>query len=208
MPLVLGAAFAPRIVEVDEPRPPTLEDLRTEQLMVALAGLQDALNHMPAPVVHVDQPDLTAIVQAVTQLKGPATPEEIARAIREEIAPTPAPTMEPVLAELVEALKTLDFRLKGIGGSSGGGGVGSRVQNVDGSSLDTREAQQETRYDWQAAGASSVPLYIGSAAPGTPTTTASWRIDKYTYILGPAGDQVPSTVQTVTGAWDSRASLF
>lgn len=207
MPLELGAAFRPRIVEaVVEPAPPTIEDLHTGQLLAALAGLQDALNHMPAPVVHVAEPDLTAIVQAVTQLKGPATPEEIARAIREEIAPTPAPTVEPVLEKLVETLDRLDFRMKGLSG--GGGGGGSRVQNIDGTSLDTREAQQEIRYDWQAAGASSVPLYIGSAPPATPTTTASWRIDKYTYVTGPAGDAVPSTVQTATGAWDSRAALF
>lgn len=210
MPLELGAAFRPRTIEVypDEPVPPTIEDLRTEQLLVALANLQDALNHMPAPVVNVAEPDLTAIVNAVTALQGPATPEEIARAIREEIAPGPTPQIDETLEKLTETLERLDFRMKGLSSGGGGGGVGSRVQNVDGTALDTRDAQLTMRYEWTEVAAESVPLYIGSALPGTETSAGSWRIEKYTYTTGPVGNAVPSVVQSATGAWDNRASLF
>ena len=209
MPLQLGREYLLPVAPVEpEPSHVTIEDLRAEQLLVALSGLQDALNSMPAPVVHVAEPDLTAIVQAVTQLNGPASAQEIALAVREVIDPSPQPTVEPILLKLTEALDRLDFRLKGLSGGGGGGMVASRIENVVGTNLDTREAQIETRYDWQIGGTASVPLYIGTALPGTTTTTATWRIDKYTYITGPGGDAVPSIVRTATGAWDSRATLF
>jgi hypothetical protein len=209
MPLQLGAALARRVVEAEPERKVTVESLQSEMLLSALNRLHDALALMPAPVVHVDQPDLSDIVTAVTQLNGPATPEEIARAIKAELAGGEQPAVEPVLAKLVEALDRLDFRLKGIGSmSGGGGGVGSYVQNSQGTSLDTQLAQLDTRYEWQIQGSSSVPLYVGTAQPGTATTTSAWRIDKYTYGAGPAGDHVPMTVQSANGAWDSRASLF
>lgn len=204
---ILGEGwYTPAPVE-EQVREVDIADLRAEQLLLALSSLQDALNSMPAPVVHVAEPDLSAIVQAVTQLNGPATAQEIAQAVREVIDPSPQPTIEPVLAQLTEALERLDFRMQGLSSGSGGG-VGSRVQNVDGTSLSTQDAQLDVRYEWQAGLDASVPLYVGSAPPGTATSTASWRIDKYTYITGPSGDSVPSVVQTATGAWDSRASLF
>lgn len=211
MPLELGASWLgrePAIPRGDEPRAPSLDELRAEQLLLALASLQEALNSLPAPVVNVAEPDLSAIVQAVSSLNGPASPQEIAQAIRQEIAPAPTPEIEPVLSKLTETLDRLDFRMKGLSAGSGGGGVASRVQNVDGTALSTQDAQLEIRYEWQAGIDTSVPLYIGSAPPGTSTSSASWRIDKYTYIAGPVGDSVPSVVQTATGAWDSRASLF
>ena len=56
MPLLLGGEYRLPVV-LPEPAPVTIEDLRAEQLLIALSGLQDALNHMPAPVVHVAAAD-------------------------------------------------------------------------------------------------------------------------------------------------------
>jgi hypothetical protein len=210
MPLELGGAFVPRIVlPPPEPEPPNVENLRTEQIVAALSALREALTQMPPPVVNVAEPDLSAIVTAVTGLKGGATADEIAEAIVGQIGGDTRQPIEPVLEKLIEALKQLDFRLKGIAGTGGGGGgVGSHVVNKDGTALDTREAQSDSRFEWQSVASQSVPFYIGRAAPGTATTATTWRIDRYTYITGPAGDAVPSVVQSVTGAWDSRATLF
>lgn len=122
MPLELGAAFAPiRREEPEQPRQVDVESLRAEQLLSALAALHEALSNMPAPVVNVAEPDLSAIVQAVTQLNGPASPEDIAAAIKAELDPSPQPTVEPVLRDLTAALEKLDFRLKGL--NTGGGGT-------------------------------------------------------------------------------------
>ena len=85
MPLQLGAAFAPRVVvEVEEPRHEvTVESLQSEMLLSALLDLRAALAEMPAPVVHVDQPDLTGIVglvvEAVTDSKFPLVEPECER---------------------------------------------------------------------------------------------------------------------------------
>lgn len=87
------------------------------------------------------------------------------------------------------------------------GRVVNGLQPVEGT-VDVKEAPLEVRYDWQLAADQSVPLYIGTAATGTATSSPTWRIDKYTYITGPGGDPVPSRVQNATGAWDNRASLF
>jgi len=211
MPLQLGAAFAPRVVveHVEHPQI-TIESLRAEQLLTAIGALREALATMPAPVVNVAEPDLTAIVQAVTQIKGPATADEIAAAVAQQITPGGEPEMEGVLTELVAALKTLDFRLKGIGSSStGGGGLATRIQNVADTSLDTREAALDSRYEWQDVSGTAKPLYVGQATPGTATSSALWAVQKYTWVAAPVGtDPVPSQILTRVGAWDSRITLF
>ncbi len=209
MPIQLGAAFTPRVIVEEPVHEVSVESLQSEMLLSALLDLRSALDAMPTPVVHVDQPDLSAIVTAVNGIKGPADAEQIAKAIKAELLPGERPHVDTVLEELTEALKRLDFRLKGIGsGGGGGGGVTSRIQNEPNTSLETREAAQDARYEWQGSAGASVPLYIGTAPPGTATSAAAWKVDKYTYIAGPAGDAVPSIVQTAVGAWDNRATLF
>jgi hypothetical protein len=123
MPLELGTAFRPRPtvdVQPSEPAPPSAEDLRTEQVLAALGELRVALSSMPAPVVQVAEPDLSAIVTAVTNLKGSGSPDEIAEAVVQQIGGDTRQPLEPILERLAEALTTLDFRLKGLG--TGGGG--------------------------------------------------------------------------------------
>ncbi len=139
MPLELGAVFTPRPAVVAEPEPPkvTVEDLRAEQLLTAIGALREALVEMPTPVVNVAEPDLTAIVQAVTQLKGPATADEIAAAVVSQITPGGEPGMESVLGEVVAALKKLDFRMQG-GGLGSNSGAGVFAGSVDISDRDDR----------------------------------------------------------------------
>lgn len=207
--MILGheVQWHPVVVEDDTEREVSLDDLRYEHLMATVDALRTALIEMPAPVVNVSEPDLSAVVNAVNGLRPGATAEEIGEAIVTRLGGVERPQVDETLAKLTEALERLDFRLKGIGSSSGGGGV-SEIRNAPSTSLDTRDAQLEMQYEWTLSGSESVPLYIGSASPGTTTAQAAWRIEKYTYIAGPAGDAVPSLVQTATGAWADRASLF
>lgn len=65
----------------------------------------------------------------------------------------------------------------------------------------------DQRFEWQNVGAEDKPLYIGVAVHGT-LTSATWVIQKYTFALGPAGTYVPSMIETATGPWDDRATLF
>lgn len=115
-PVSLGA-FAPvkaPIVEVvqEEPR----ED-RLAELLVALQSLTS-----PAPpALIIEPPDLTDIVTAVTSLKPGPTAAEIAAAIADVIRPGPVQDVAP-LREVAEALRNLDFRMKGMGTQAYGGG--------------------------------------------------------------------------------------
>ena len=211
MPVELGAAFRPRIIEVLPIEPQyTVEDLRAEQLLTALRQLESALHHMPQPQIHVAEPDLSAIVTAVTSLKGPATADEIAAAVVSQIGGDTQRPIEPVLEELTAALKTLDFRLKGIGSTGGGGGssVQTNLVSYSGRSIATSDLEVDTRFEWQSVAATSVPLYSGTATPGTASSAGDWKVEKFTYITGPAGDAVPSLIQTKFGVWDNRAALF
>lgn len=80
---------------------------------------------LPAPQVTVAAPDLTDIVNAVTNLNGTGpTAHDIAAAIRDVIAPPPpgAPEGGEVLGRLAKSLENLDHRLKGMGTQAYGGG--------------------------------------------------------------------------------------
>lgn len=83
------------------------------------------------------------------------------------------------------------------------------VDQGDGSgAISTSDRLTDTRYDWQLSGSTSVPLYVGTAPPGSATSAPVWRIEKYTFITGPGGEPVPSVVLAAVGAWDARASLL
>lgn len=82
---------------------------------------------IPVPVVEVPPVDLSEVVMAVQALKGPATAEDIAEALASVLRrdPEPPATTSEVMGEVVDALKRLDFRLKGGGGNMMGAGGGS-----------------------------------------------------------------------------------
>lgn len=98
-------------------------------VLAALDQLRSAITSMPAPpapIVSVAAPDLSEIVQAVTDLKGPASADEIAAALRDVLVPRDAqtdPAVGGALAEVAAALKKLDFRLQGVGTQAYGGGA-------------------------------------------------------------------------------------
>lgn len=98
-----------------------------DQLRAAIAGAPPP----PAPIITVEPPDLGEVVMAVQNLKGPATADEIAEAVARAIAPSTVedPSLAVAIAEIAEAMKLLDFRMKGMsGGQAYGGGAVSFSQ--------------------------------------------------------------------------------
>lgn len=67
----------------------------------------------------------------------------------------------------------------------------------------------DTRFEFGNISAESKPIYIGQAPPTTATSDNLWVIQKYTWTTAPTGvGTVPSQIQTRTGSWDNRATLF
>lgn len=124
--VLLGSGWPARQT-VTLPPAPSEQELLLERLIAELRG---TLGSLPAPHVTVEPQDLSDIVTAVQSLSGPAGPtaNEIALAIRDVLAPTLAaqPDSAVPMSELVETLKMLDFRMKGIGH----GGVGGTVATI------------------------------------------------------------------------------
>lgn len=167
-------------------------------------ALPPAPLELPAPSVHIDPPDLSEIVTAVTSLNGTGpTALEIAEAIREVLVPSAVP--EPsVNAEMVEAMKEVAWRLKGVGAQAYGGGAvtfapGAADQFA--TAIGRGTTDYETRLDFVDR-IDNQPVYVGRATNGT-ATTASWQVEKVTYD----GDDRPVRKQVLTGAWDDRATL-
>lgn len=87
--------------------------------------------------------------------------------------------------------------------------AGGGVDQGDGSvAVSTADHLTDTRYEWQLSGTASVPLYVGTAPPGSATSAAVWRIERYTFIAGPGGEPVPSVILAAVGAWDDRTTLL
>lgn len=66
---------------------------------------------------------------------------------------------------------------------------------------------ESSLYEWQALGTTNYPLYIGTAPAGTLAGSPTWKIQRFTYVAGPAGDYVISSISTAIGSWANRASL-
>lgn len=162
--------------------------------------LTSSVRDMPAPVVHV--------APAAVHVAAAALPAPLDLSMLRHDA---TPVVEG-LGRLQKTIEDLASGMRAIAGSSspasGSSYVTAEILNKPNVELAVADAAKDTRYEWQSVAASSVPLYSGTAQPGTATSAATWRVQKYTYITGPAGDAVPSLIQTATGAWDSRASLF
>jgi hypothetical protein len=87
-------------------------------------ALPPAPLELPAPQVTVTAPDLTDIVTAVQSLHGTGpTPEDIARAIADVLAPARSDDGGEALRAVAEGLKLLDHRLQGMGRQAYGGGA-------------------------------------------------------------------------------------
>ncbi len=119
MPVPLRMEVKAREIQVPLPPIPEPEPDRLHEVL-------EALRSLPAPSVVVGPPDLSAIVTAVTSLKPGPTAAEIAAAIADVLRPSPVgEDSTPALREVAEALRTLDFRMKGIGRQAYGGGAAS-----------------------------------------------------------------------------------
>src|SRR5437879_6334287 len=106
------------------PPPPPPEPVvqppdRTEEFLDALRRLTP---QVPPPIV-VEPPDLSDIVTAVTSLKPGPSAAEIAAEISDVLLPHRQDDGAPALREVAEALRTLDFRMKGMGRQAYGGGA-------------------------------------------------------------------------------------
>lgn len=69
------------------------------------------------------------------------------------------------------------------------------------------EPDQDVRFQFEAIGSENKLKYRGVAAPGTLPGAATWQIERYSWIAGPAGGNVPSMIQTRVGSWDNREGL-
>lgn len=200
MPTVLGSAFAPKpTVE------PDLDPLTDLALLTAVQGLTETVAHLrlPPPVVNLPAPQ----VRVDAPPAGP-TAAEIGAAVAKAL---PADDDGPLLLAVAGVREAVDKLAKKTTAPRFGtaGGLGGAVFETTGElRVSAQDSAKVTRYDWQVAGGVSVPLYVGTATPGTVPSAVGWRIEKYTYITGPAGDAVPSLIEAATGAWDTRASLF
>lgn len=209
MTALLGAGFRPidRSTLYPEPLPPPD---RTDEVLAALASLRVALGALPQPVVHVDPPDLSAIVTAVSGLKPGAEADDIARAITARLTPPPpmpaAEPLQPTLDAIAKALTDLDFRLQGPTAMIGGG-----ILHLDPAQLDSagnvKVAGKVTGQTMSALldyDASNRVTYIGKAPPGTAQSAATWTIAQFLYTNPRTS---PDSILYATGAWSSRLSL-
>lgn len=75
------------------------------------------------PTIVVEPPDLSDIVTAVTGLRPSVTAEEIAQALGDVLHFPEPQNANAALTEVAEALKKLEFRMKGMGTQAYGGGA-------------------------------------------------------------------------------------
>jgi hypothetical protein len=188
----------------------TVEQL-LQSIWAALRRIEDNMALPPAPLelpsvpaIHVEAPDLTDIVTAVTSLNGTGpTAEDIAEAIRNVLLPSITPPPD-ITTELTEAMKEVAWRLKGVGAQAYGGGAVSFAPGVAAQfaeAINNTTTTSEARLDYDTR-EDEQPVYVGRAAQGS-TTAQDWTIEKVTYDE----DDRPTRKQVLTGAWDDRATL-
>lgn len=104
--------------------PPPLPVVQAEKNSVPDLVLE-AINRLnfvvPAPII--EPPDLSDVVNAVLGLKPGPTAAEIAQALADVLQPVAGGDDGAPLREVAEALRTLDFRLQGMGRQAYGGGA-------------------------------------------------------------------------------------
>lgn len=215
--------IVPVTVEVYEPEPdPTLETLA--RVLDALEGLREALGGLPAPMVHVDAPNLDALLAAIANGTPPPSADAIAEAIA---ARTKEPESQQPLADAVkEAFDKLDKRLAFpvTRPASGGGSVSlandpnrqlghvtvdnvisvSPVSADEFSRIKNKEFAdtEEVRYEIPAS-LVSASIYTGVAADGTATSAAAWTVIRSYFDANgnPERERIRASV-----VWDNRTS--
>jgi len=115
IPLKMEVRERPKSVSIPS-SPKSEPDQRLDDLLQAITLLG------APPSVVVQPPDLSDIVTAVTSLKPGPTAAEIAAAIADVLQPRVGEDSGAPLQEVAEALRTLDFRLQGMGRQAYGGG--------------------------------------------------------------------------------------
>lgn len=185
-----------------------LADIRLELMQLNLY-IRDLLTvsqrELPAPVVNVAPAPVvveSAPVSAVQPLNLDGLYDRLA-----SLRGDPAGSLEQ-LQKLNKQITDLTVAIRaGMGGSygvaSGSSHVTAEVYSKAGLTVKTEEATKDSRYEWQTVNAERKPLYIGTAAPGSATSAEVWSVQKYTF----SGDDL-SLVQTRSGSWDSRTTLF
>ena len=187
--------------------------------------LRDVLSQeRQAPVVNVtgQELDLSSLTAVLNQPAQPMDLSALEACLTALVAPQRVeygPDIIGALRGLQKEFTDLGTGMRAIAGAPTGGG--GAVYLTKGSTIDvtdnpnrslglTYDAAKDQRYEFQTLGGSvSYPLYVGSADPGAVSTNQVWRVEKYTYATGPAGDPVPTVVQTLNNVrWSDRASLF
>lgn len=209
--------LVPVTVEVYEPEPdPQLVVLA--KVLDALEGLREALSGLPAPMVHVDAPNMDAILAALANGTPPPSADAIAEAIASRIH---APVDNgPALAETVkEAFDKLDKRLQfPVTRPAAGGGSVSLANDPNrqlgvvtsitnpvtlSGSVTTTAPLTEQRLDFDVR-TDGNPVYVGTADPGTLVGDPYWTVNKLTYD---SSGRLTRKQTIASAIWNNRASL-
>lgn len=76
----------------------------------------------------------------------------------------------------------------------------------DGSLLTAADIEFDVQLDY-AGRSDDSPVYLGRAAPGTPTSAPTWTIVKFTWETAPDGSARATRIQARIGAWNDRVGL-
>lgn len=207
----------PKPVVYVEPPPLDPGVVLAERIFLAVTDLKEALASLPTPQVHIAAPDLAEVTSAViASIPQGVDPELIGLAVAKALK-FPDPVVSDnseIVAELREAFAKLDHSMRGnrpAFGASGPSNISDNANRLLGHvtvdsmpsplSVTTATVDYDTRFEYDSTRRA---VYIGKATQGTATATASWTINKFIYG---GVDGNPDRIETLTGAWDNRASL-
>lgn len=133
----LGAEFVVPVPDEfkkgPDPAISLLEEIRG--VLVDLPRAIDAMTHhalpQPRPYLHVEEPDLSAIVTAVNGLKPQANPAEISREIVKQLNPMVQTDQSYMVEAMEKLIEKIDFRLQGVGRAFGASGPSNISDNPE-----------------------------------------------------------------------------
>jgi hypothetical protein len=136
----LGAEFPEKVRVPDESKPAfdpgimLLMELRDilRGLPEVIASKVSAIETPPVqPVVHVSEPDLSAIVTAVNGIKPGANADDIGKSIARHLNPDQGSERTVFLQAFEELANKIDFRLQGVGRAFGSSGPSNIADNAN-----------------------------------------------------------------------------